>query len=70
MKNLIKKYEEFIRYLIIGVLTTLVSLFTYFMLTMTILNPTNAIHLQIANIISFIISVTFSLRKCQISTYF
>lgn len=60
MKELIKKYEEIIRYLIIGVLTTIVSLATYYILVYTILDPNNAIELQITNIISWIVAVTFA----------
>lgn len=54
------EYAEIIRYLIIGVLTTLVSLGTYYALASTILNPENSIELQIANIISWIVSVIFA----------
>lgn len=54
------EYAEIIRYLIIGVLTTLVSLGTYYTLTLTILNPEDAIQLQAANIISWIVSVLFA----------
>ena len=60
MTNLLKKYKEVIAYLIFGVLTTIVSLATYYALTYTILNPENSIELQIANILSWIISVTFA----------
>ena len=60
MKKLLDKYGEIIRYLIIGVLTTIISLITYYLLTYTILNPKKVIELQIANIISWIISVTFA----------
>ena len=60
MKNLFIKYKEIIMYLIFGVLTTLVSLVTYYTLTATILNASNAIELQIANIIAWIISVLFA----------
>ena len=55
-----KKYEELINYLIIGVLTTVVSLATYYLLTLTVLNASNAIYLQIANIIAWLVSVTFA----------
>lgn len=58
--DLIKKYEEIIRYLIIGVLTTFVSLIVYYICTLTFLNPDNALQLQSANIISWIISVVFA----------
>jgi putative flippase GtrA len=60
MKELIKKYSEIIRYIIIGVLTTIVSLSSYYLLIITVLNPDNALELQIANIISWILSVTFA----------
>ena len=58
--NILKKYKEVILYLIFGVLTTLVSLVTYYTLTATVLNASNAIELQIANIIAWIISVLFA----------
>lgn len=60
MKDLINKYGEIIRYLIIGVLTTAISLIIYYALTLTILSPDNPIELQIANIISWICAVTFA----------
>lgn len=60
MKELLKKYSEIIRYLIIGVLTTMVSLGVYYILTLTIFDPKKAIELQIINIISWIASVTFA----------
>ena len=60
MFKLYKKYEEIINYLIIGVLTTLVSLLVYYGLTYTIFNANNALELQITNIISWIVAVTFA----------
>ena len=60
MKELYLKYKEIINYLIFGVLTTVVSLVTYYGLTLTILNPDKALELQIANIISWIAAVTFA----------
>ena len=60
MINLYKKYKEVINYLIFGVLTTVVSLLTYYLLVLTILDPNNPIQLQIANIISWITCVTFA----------
>ena len=60
MINLYKKYKEVINYLIFGVLTTIVSLATYYLLVLTILDPNNPIQLQIANIISWITCVTFA----------
>lgn len=60
IKELLIKYEEVIRYLIIGILTTVVSLATYYILTFTVLDPKVSIQLQITNIISWIVSVTFA----------
>lgn len=58
--DLFNKYKEIIMYLIFGVLTTVVSLVTYYVLTLTILNPNSALQLQLANIISWIVSVAFA----------
>lgn len=60
MIKIYKKYEELINYLIIGILTTVVSLATYYLLTLTILDANNKVYLQIANIISWLASVTFA----------
>lgn len=60
MIKIYKKYEELINYLIIGILTTIVSLATYYLLTLTILDANNKVYLQIANIISWIACVTFA----------
>ena len=60
IKKLYIKYKEIINYLIVRVLTTIVSLSTYYLLVFTILNPKNSIQLQIANIVSWIVSVAFA----------
>ena len=60
ISSLYKKYEEIINYLIVGVLTTIVSLVTYFLCVHTFLNSSNGLELQIANIISWIVSVIFA----------
>ena len=60
MIKIYKKYEELINYLIIGILTTIESLATYYLLTLTILDANNKVYLQIANIISWLASVTFA----------
>lgn len=57
---LYNKYKEIINYLIVGVLTTVVSLGTYYACVLTFLNPYNAFQLQIANIISWIVAVAFA----------
>ena len=54
------KNEELWNYLIVGGLTTVVSLVTYFVCTSTFLDPQNKIELQIANIISWIFAVSFA----------
>lgn len=69
IKDLIKKYGEIIRYVIVGVLTTVVSLGVYYALVLTILNPNNAIQLQIANIASWIAAVTFSYFASRIYVF-
>lgn len=60
IKKLYQKYKELINYLIFGVLTTVVSLATYYLLVLTILDANVALELQIANIISWITCVTFA----------
>lgn len=52
IKNIYLKNKEIINYLIFGILTTIISLTTYYILVITILNPNKPIELQIANIIS------------------
>lgn len=58
--NLYKKHQEIINYLIVGVLTTIVSLLTYYICVLIFLDPNKAIELQIANIISWICAVLFA----------
>lgn len=60
MKALYLKYKEIMNYLIFGFLTTVVSLLVYYLLVFTILNPDNALQLQLANILSWIAGVTFA----------
>lgn len=60
IKDLFIKYQEIISYLIFGVLTTVISLATYYLLVYTILDPNKGFELQIANIISWIAAVTFA----------
>ena len=58
--KLYKQYKEIINYLIVGVLTTVVSLGVYYACVLTFLDPENAIQLQVANIISWVAAVTFA----------
>lgn len=54
------KNEELWNYLIVGGLTTVVSLVTYFICTETFLDPNVTIELQLANIISWVFAVAFA----------
>lgn len=56
---MLKKYEEIIKYIIVGGFTTFVSLLSYYLLTL-ILKPNNPVYLQIANVLSWILAVTFA----------
>lgn len=58
--ELCKKYQELISYLIFGVLTTVVSLVTKYLLLFTILDASNGVQLQIAVVISWIVACTFA----------
>ena len=60
IKDLYLKYKEIINYLIFGVLTTVVSLVTYYICVYTFINPEEAVQLQIANVISWLFGVTFA----------
>ena len=55
----LKKYSEIIRYLIVGFLTILITLLSYYVCTL-FLDPNNPIQLQICNILSWIIAVVFA----------
>ena len=58
--NLYKKYKEIINYLIVGVLTTVVSIVVKLGLLYTILNASNGLHVQIAEVVSWIFAVAFA----------
>lgn len=60
IKELYTKYKEVINYLIFGILTTVVSLATKYLLLFTILDAENGVQLQIAVIISWIVACTFA----------
>ena len=60
MQALIRKYEEVIRYLIVGVMTTIVSVIVFYGSTWTFLDGNDAIQLQIANVLSWALSVLFA----------
>ena len=58
--KLYKEHREIANYLIVGGLTTLISLAVKYLLLFTILDAKNDLQLQIAVIISWIISVAFA----------
>ena len=60
MKRIYFKYKEIVNYLIVGILTTVVSLAVYYFCVLTFLDPRNAIQLQASNIISWLAAVTFA----------
>ena len=60
IKELFIKYKEIINYLICGVLTTIVSLATKYLLLFTILDAKNGFELQIAVTVSWIVACTFA----------
>lgn len=64
-----EKYGEIVRYLIVGILTTVVSLGTYYGCVFTFLNPENALQLQLANVLSWIIAVTFAYVMSRIYVF-
>ena len=57
---LYRRYREQIHYLIVGGLTTVVSLAAYYLCVTTFLNPERPVQLQAANVISWICAVTFA----------
>lgn len=58
--KLYKKYDEIIRYLFIGVLSTIVNLVVKFLLLFLVLDAKNELELQIAVIISWVVAVVFA----------
>ena len=64
-----KNYGEIIRYLIVGVLTTVVSLVVYYVCVLTFLNPQSALQLQAANVLSWIAAVTFAYITSRIYVF-
>ena len=60
IRDYYQKYREVINYLIVGFFTTIVSLIIYYALVLTILNPSVASELQVANILSWCGGVIFA----------
>lgn len=57
---LYRKHKEVINYLIVGGLTTVVSMVLFYGSTWTFLNPENAFQLQVANVLSWVGAVAFA----------
>ena len=60
LKNMYKKYKEIINYLIIGGLTTVVSLISFYLVRILIFTKDTQLDIQISNIISWIFAVLFA----------
>jgi len=60
IKNLYFNHIEIVNYLIFGILTTVVSLLTKYLLLFTILDAANGVQLQIAVVISWILACIFA----------
>ena len=60
IKELYLKYEEIINYLIFGVLTTVVSVITYYIFANFLFQEKNDITVQISNVLSWICAVIFA----------
>ena len=60
LRTLYRRYREQINYLIVGGLTTVVSLVTYWFCVNIFLNAEDPLQLQVANVISWICAVTFA----------
>lgn len=58
--DIYKKYKEVINYLIVGIMTTVVSLLVYYVSVIFVLDPNRPLELQIANIVSWVAAVSFS----------
>lgn len=60
VKNIYSTNKEVVNYLVFGVLTTVINLATYFILTSVFLDASNGIELQIANVIAWVVAVVFA----------
>ena len=58
--DLYHKYEEIINYLIVGGLTTVISLAVKYGLLFTVLDASDAVELQVSVIVSWILAVVFA----------
>ena len=59
-KELYLKYKEIVNYLIVGVLTTVVSIVSFYILRFFILTSDSQLHIQISTVISWVLAVLFA----------
>lgn len=57
--SLYKKYEEIINYIVVGGITTVISILSYFLIR-TILKSNTSLNVQISTVFSWIVAVTFA----------
>ena len=57
--SLYKKYEEIINYIVVGGITTVISILSYFLIR-TILKSDTSLNVQISTVFSWIVAVTFA----------
>lgn len=57
--NLYKKYEEIINYIVVGGVTTIISILSYYLFRIILSSNTN-LNVQISTVFSWIIAVTFA----------
>lgn len=57
--NLYKKYEEIMNYIIVGGMTTIISILSYNLFRIILSDPTN-LNVQISTVLSWIVAVAFA----------
>jgi putative flippase GtrA len=60
LRALYEKYEEIIKYVIVGGLTTIVSMACFYISVWTFLDGNDPVQLQVANVISWVGGVAFA----------
>lgn len=60
IKKLYNKYKEIVNYLIIGVLTTVVSLVSFYLIRIFVFTNDSQFDIQFANVISWVLAVLFA----------
>lgn len=60
IRDLYTRHKEIVNYVIVGGLTTLVSLLAYYLSVFTFLDPQDPVELQAANVISWVSAVVFA----------